>query len=650
MESVDMCGIAGIAGPLASGAGQGWLDEAVKALHHRGPDGNGTWRDDDVGLGHTRLAILDLSASGAQPMHSADDGHVIVYNGEVYNFDELRKPLVGDGWQARGHSDSELILENLARRGVDMLADLNGMFGLAWWDRRTKRLVLARDRVGIKPLYWAQVGDSIAFSSELAPLARLPGVDNRIDPEGLSNYLALGMMPAPFTMLRGVRQLEAGCWMAWQAGESGPSWTTPRRFCPAIGALRETGLSDTASRDAMLQWLIESAVKAQLVADVPVGVLLSGGVDSSVVAAAAARARSKIRTFSVVHDDPAHDEGQFARAVARHLGTEHIEIEMPTGGLTRDELDELVLHHGDPFADSSSLPTRRLAREVRKHVTVALSGDGGDELFAGYPRIWQGNAVEQAARAPSRLRKLGLQGATALTRAIGGPVRGASRRVARALSLTQRPPQERAVGTITYFWPDETRSLLHPQFHARPNALIDLVDHNSVPGLAVGEPDGMHRMEQRLNLPGDMLTKVDRMTMAASLEIRPPLLDNTIVEFAAGLPIEEKVAGREGKAILKRLARRWVPPEVVDRPKRGFSVPLIDYGGAVLADATGWAFSSDESPLKTLLTDAARCDLVAEFARSGEGISPEDSVFRRAHRQWTMTVLALALRQLEVQL
>lgn len=637
-----MCGIVGVIGPLADRLGDAWLDEAVASLHHRGPDGRGTWREEGVALGHTRLSIIDLSAAGHQPMHAADDAHVIVYNGEIYNGTTLATPHLQRGWQPRGHSDTEVVQKHLIADGWRGLADLNGMFALAHYDRATGTCVLARDRAGIKPLYYAELDGSVAFASELATLATLPGLDKRVDPVALSAYLALGMVPAPLTILRGVRQLSAGQFATVTPGRP----VSPRPFCARVGALIGTVPLDRQAQDAELERLVLQAVSDQLVADVPVGVLLSGGVDSSVIAAAAARCKRDVRTFAVVHDDPAWDESEAARTVARHIGSHHTEIQMPGGGLSEDELHALVAHHGDPFADSSSLPTRRLARIVRQHVTVALSGDGGDELFAGYPRFLQQRWVDAAGAIPSALRRPTFELSATLARHLPGSSRLVPRRVARALSLSQRSAAERAVGTYVWYWPEEQHTALVPELRAPLTTLNDIVAAHSAGGISLATADGSHRMEQHLSLPGDMLTKVDRMTMAESLEIRPPLLDNRIMAFAAALPIDRKLEGRECKAILRSLARRWVPAEVVDRKKQGFGLPLVDYGGAVLADATAWALTSTSSPLQRLMTDTARQSLAVEFERRGEGTDPEDSAYRRAHRQWSITLLGLALDRL----
>lgn len=649
-----MCGIVGVVGPLAADpdgpiAGA-WLTDAVRGLHHRGPDGHGIWRAPGVALGHTRLAIIDLSETGFQPMHSACGGHVLTYNGEVYGTAPLAAPLLADGWRPRGHSDTEIVLEHLRRNGPAGLADLNGMFGLALWNRAERTVLLARDRVGIKPLYYAQIGASVAFSSELSALAKLPGVDRRLDREALALYLGLGVVPAPWTMLRGVRQLEPGTFISARVGAPGVT-LVPRPYCPRIGAVAEPQSLDPREQDRLLEQLVLDSVRDQLVADVPVGVLLSGGVDSSVVAAAAARCTDRLRTFSVVHKDPAFDERHAARMVAKHLGTEHVEIELRADGMTRDELDQLVEHHGDPFADSSSLPTRLLANIVRQHVTVALSGDGGDEVFAGYDRYWQNQLVEHARSLPRTLRSPLQRAGRALTGAVpDGRVRGLIRRAGRVLSLAERSAAERAVGTITMFWPDEQQSLLTPDFRANRDTLGRAVQRCAVAGPSIGSVDGCHRLELHLNLPDRMLVKVDRMTMAESLEIRPPLLDNRILAFAAGLPIARKRRGKQTKMILRELARRWVPPEAIDRPKKGFALPLYDYGGEVFTDATRWSLSSAESPLTTLFTDDARARLTGEFQRRGEGVDPEDSAYRRQQRQWTIAVLGLALRNLGVEL
>lgn len=640
-----MCGIAGVVGPLADSAGRAWLDTALAAIDHRGPDGHGRFDAPGVALGHTRLAIRDLSEAANQPMQSASGDHWLTYNGEIYAFEKLAsrlKPHLARQGGLRTTSDTEVVLEALAADGAAVLEELNGMFALGWWQVGPEELVLVRDPIGIKPLYVAELGDSLAFCSELSPLLKLNGIDASMDLEALELALVLGVVPAPWTLCRGVRQLLPGELLRWRGGRS-----ERRRYTPKIGTPQPDALAampkDAAAREAMLESLLDEVVGDQLVSDVPIGVLLSGGVDSSVVAAAASRRVAGVKTFSVVHRDPAYDEREAARAVAAHLGTEHIELELPEDGLTDDELLGLVDHHGDPFADSSSLPTRRLAREVRSHVTVALSGDGGDELFAGYPRYWQAGVIAKLTAAPRPARRAAHRAGAMVAQATGHQ---GARRAARAFLSAARPVHERAIATKTWFWPDEVRSILRPDLHTN-GALKTLIEGRAVPGFVADQPDGCHRMEQHLVLPDDMLTKVDRMTMAESLEIRPPLLDMRIARFAAALPFGDKLGpNREGKAILKRIARRRVPPWVIDRPKKGFALPLLDFGGAALAARTRWALEGEDSPLRHMMTPAALAGFTAEFQRRGDGRATEDSAYRRMHRQWLIVLLALSVQRL----
>ena len=647
-----MCGIVGIVGPRAVELGQGWIEGAVRGLFHRGPDASAIWRGQGALLGHTRLAILDLTPAGAQPMTSASGRTVLVYNGEIYDAAVLRQTL--PDLQPRGHSDTEIVLELLERQGEDALPQLHGMFGLAHWHVTERTLLLARDRTGIKPLYVADLGGAVAFSSEIKPLYSLPGLDRRLDPEALSLYLALGFVPAPWTLCRGIRQLQPG----EAAHVDAQGSLSVKRVMPPIGLPHHDVPTDPHEQDEVLEALLMQSVADQLAADVPVGVLLSGGVDSTLVAAAAARKVGRIRTFAIVHRDPAYDERKAARAVADHLGADHTEIELPDAGLTREELEQLVDHHGDPFADSSSLPTRRLAREVKRHVTVALSGDGGDELFAGYPRYTQNLLVDKALHVPRPVAAVLQRAGESLAAHVPDDrVRGLLRRATRVLSLRQRSQAQRAIGTLTWFWPDEQRALLRPDWHAPLDGLDRYVTERVPPGLDPTHPEGCHRLEQRIVLPEEMLVKVDRMTMAESLEIRPPLLDDRLVWFAAGLPIERKLArregklaGHEGKAILKSLARRLAPAWVIDRPKKGFALPLLTFGGPVLDDATRWALQDPGSPLQRLFRPEALVDLGREFARRGEGHTAEDSPYRRAHRQWALVLLALAIERHGLQI
>jgi asparagine synthase (glutamine-hydrolysing) len=430
-----------------------------------------------------------------------------------------------------------------------------------------------------------------------------------------------------------VRQLRPGSFVRLRAGTE----PTADRFAPEAGPLAPPLSGDLEGLSRQLETLLSETVREHLVSDVPVGVLLSGGVDSSTVAALAARHAGRLRTFAVVHRDPAYDERRPARAVADAIGSEHHEIELSDAPLTEDELDAVVDHHGDPFADSSSLNVMRLAREMRRHVTVALSGDGGDEVFAGYPRFAQLRMLYALGRAPAAL----LYGGAALAAPLGGRV---PRQVARTLRVAAMPPLRRAVAFTTLFWPEEQMRLLRPEWlAANPGGTLDALLRARGAEREADPVAAAHWLEQALILPDDMLTKVDRMSMRSSLEVRPPLLGARVLDFAARLPFDAKHSGATGKRALRALARRLVPPWVVDRPKMGFAMPLEVHGGKVFEEAWRFAADSESSPLRAVFRPDALAALRTQLDRRGEGRDPEDSPFRRVHRRWLLTLLARAL-------
>jgi asparagine synthase (glutamine-hydrolysing) len=631
-----MCGIAGLMRPT-SAEGEPALraecERLARALHHRGPDASGIVTTPHGGLAHARLSILDLSPTGAQPMWSPDRRHVMAYNGEVYNFAPLREALARDGERFAGTSDTEVVLRLLAREGPSALARLDGMFALALLDTATGEWLLARDRAGQKPLYWAGLaGGGFAFASEIAPLLATPGVDTRLDPQGLAHCLTFGFVPNPWTLRAGVRQLRPGTALRLRP-DAAPEEV---RFVAEPAPLGPPLAGDAESLSHELERVLSACVREHLVADVPVGVLLSGGVDSSTVAALAARHVGRLRTYAIVHRDPAYDERSAARAVAEAIGSEHHEIEFSDAALTEDELDLLVDHHGDPFADSSSLAVLRLSREMRRSVTVALSGDGGDEVFAGYPRFGQLRWLATLGRVPAPA----LRAAASLAAAAGGL---RARQVARALGAAAMPQARRMVAFTTLFWPEEQAALLRPEWQGGGGpALAALLDERGA-RLETDPVAAAHWLEQRLILPDDMLTKVDRMAMAASLEVRPPLLASPVLDFAARLPFAAKHQGTTGKRVLRMLAKRLVPPWVIDRPKKGFALPLEVHGGRVFEDASRFALESAASPLRALFRPEALAMLATSLFRQGEGRDPEDSPFRRVHRRWLLTLLARTL-------
>lgn len=635
-----MCGIAGIVlgAPGASDSRRNWLagqlERLATALAHRGPDARATVLCDGAGLAHARLAILDLSATGAQPMWCPERRFLIAFNGEIYNFAALRAELEERGERFSGRSDTEVLLRLIVRSGPGCLSRLDGMFALAVLDTRTNELILARDRAGQKPLYVAELpGGGLAFASEILPLLRIPGVDANLSPEGLGHLLTFGFAPAPFTLRRGIRQLEPGTELRFVPGGA----LVEKRYGPAPGPAHPplTGSFEELSRG--LEAVLRETVREHLVADVPVGVLLSGGVDSSTIAALAAQETGRIQTFCVVQRDPVYDEREAARTVAEHIGSEHHEISLDEGGLREDDLDVIVDHHGDPFADSSSLNVLRLARETRRHVKVALSGDGGDEVFAGYPRFAQLRAISSLARSPALL----LRAAAGACARLPGE---RARQLARVARIAGMPRPRRMVAFTTLFWPEEQARLLRGDWLASgAGGRLDALLESRGASLELDPVASAHWLEQSLHLPDDMLAKVDRMSMVSALEVRPPLLGQRVLDYAERLPFAVKNQAGEAKRILKSVARRLVPAQVIDRPKGGFGLPLLDHGGAVLDDATRFALESTASPLRALFRADALRALAAELRPETRSRDPEDSQYRRTHRRWLLVLLARTL-------
>ncbi|MEQ9491558.1 MAG: asparagine synthase (glutamine-hydrolyzing) [Alphaproteobacteria bacterium] len=574
-----MCGITGFIDQAASMPG-GVLDNTVGAmadrLQHRGPDDRGVWSDQESGiaLGFRRLAIIDLTQTGHQPMLSADGRFVIVFNGEIYNFRELRTELKDLGRQFRGGSDTEVMLEGFCEWGVEeTLRKLIGMFAIALWDRRERRLWLARDRLGIKPLYYAREGNLFLFGSELKALHAHPDWQPKLDRNALGQYLRYNYVPEPATIFRATRKLPPGTLLRLDAGAAEPVISRYWDFRAVVGQPR----IDRSDADAVAEaeTLLVDAVSRRMVADVPLGALLSGGIDSSLVTALMQAASDKpVRTFTVGFDTDGYNEARAAAAVARHLGTEHTEM-MLSPETARDLIPDLPYYFDEPFADSSALPTWLVSRMARDHVTVALSGDGGDETFFGYNRYRAAPALwEKAQRLPGFARKAG--GAileTVPTAAWDG--------LAGLLPKSRRP---QLAG-------DKAHKLARLAGAASPDDVyLSLVSHwqaaermagggepAALPFTPADLPDFTERMaacDTMTYLPGDILTKVDRASMATSLEARVPLLDHRVVEFAWSLPQHQKIRNGNGKWILRQVLGRHVPAALTDRPKAGFAVPL----------------------------------------------------------------------------
>ena len=608
-----MCGIAGFvaASPIAGGDGEAIAERMAASLSHRGPDDQGIWRDDEAGaaLVHRRLSIIDLSPAGHQPMVSADGRFVISYNGEVYSYQPIAAELAAGGHKFRGHSDTEVMVESFAVNGIEpTLKRLIGMFAIALWDRRERTLMLIRDRLGIKPLYWAKFGNLFLFGSELKALRAHPGWTARIDSSAVAAFMRHNYIPAPHTIYEGVHKLEPGVVLTlpWQ-GEPRISRFWDARAVARDGMQRPLEGGDVELTE-QLETLLQDAVGRRMIADVPLGAFLSGGIDSSTVVALMQAARSgKVRTFSIGFDIAGYNEAPQAAAVARHLQTEHTELTV-TSSQALDVIPKLPEWYDEPFADSSQIPTYLVSAMTRRHVTVALSGDGGDELFAGYNRY---QLTQRFWGALSLLPRALRQGAAAALTAVS-PDRWTL--LLAALPARLRPPQvgdkiHKAADVLRLDGPDAIyrRLVSHwepaeimPQAREPQSLLND-------PALTKEFPDLMARM-QFLDLvtylPDDILTKVDRASMAVALEARVPLLDHRVVEFCWRLPRHAKVRGNTSKWLLRQVLYRHVPPALIERPKMGFSIPLGEWLRGPLRD---WAEALlDERRLREAgLLDAA---------------------------------------------
>jgi asparagine synthase (glutamine-hydrolysing) len=592
-----MCGLAGLIAPMATAEELSTqVRDMCDALVHRGPDDAGEWIDaqSGVALGFRRLAILDLSPAGHQPMLSRSGRYVATLNGEIYNFEALRREL-DDPW--RGHSDTEVMVAAFDAWGIEAaLQKFIGMFAIAVWDRESRRLMLVRDRMGVKPLYYGFAGTDFVYASELKALRRHPRFEARIDRSALQMYMRSMYVPAPWSIYEGIGKLLPGTILtfdpATRAMTTKTYWSArDAATCGAAGRFR--GTEEEASHE--LEQLLLDAVRLRMVSDVPIGVFLSGGVDSSLVAAMMqAQSGTPVRTFAMGFTDAAYDEAPFAAAVARHLGTSHTEMHV-TPADAIGVIPKLASMYDEPFADSSQIPTHLVAQLARRHVTVALSGDGGDELFGGYNRYFIGQKLfHRLATLPRSMRP-----------ALGRMLTAVSPRAwDRMLSgvLRQTRPGERVHKVARVLAADDPDAMYFELVSHWTNLVLGASEHASALADRASWPplvDPVERMmyfDQLSYLPDDILTKVDRASMAVSLEVREPLLDHRLVEFAWTLPLSMKVRGAKGKLVLRSVLDRYVPRTLIDRPKMGFGMPLETWLRGPLRD---WAESLlDESTLR----------------------------------------------------
>lgn len=580
-----MCGLVGLFDRAADQARE-VLERRVRAmghaLRHRGPDDAGTWIEEEAGvaLGHRRLAIVDLSVAGHQPMVSADGQWVITYNGEIYNFPEIARELEAAGRPPRGGSDTAVLLEACALWGVRAAVErCNGMFALAAWDRRERTLTLARDRLGIKPLYWAQFGELFLFGSELPSLRAAGGWQPEVDPASAAAFLRFAYVPTPTSILRGVNKLPpAHLLVVPPAGAPRLESYWDLREVAVRGQAQPLDLGPDEAADR-LEELLRDAVGRQMMSDVPLGAFLSGGIDSStVVAMMQAQSNRPVRSFSIGFPEAGFDESAHARAIACHLGTEHTELTV-TAADALAVVPELGRLYDEPFGDSSQIPMLLLSGLTRRYVTVALSGDGGDELFCGYNRYFSVPAIwNRVRRIPHPLRR-----AAAAALGLVGP--GGWEALARLIPPSRRPPEiadkmRKALGCLDADGPDAIYRRLVSQW-PEPRALVAVDAEAPSPVFAMpanflpDDPAGrMQYLDAVTYLPDDILTKVDRASMAHALEARVPLLDHRVVEFAWRLPRKLLVDEGGGKAVLRRVLHRHVPRALTERPKMGFGVPI----------------------------------------------------------------------------
>jgi asparagine synthase (glutamine-hydrolysing) len=561
-----MCGIVGIAARSASACHE-WLVKGRDAMAHRGPDDTGVWQSQDgnVGLGHRRLAIVDLSPAGHQPMQDPTAQLTIVFNGEIYNFRDLRRELAARGHVFRSHSDTEVILAAYREWGVDCLARLNGMFAFALYDAAQRTVFLARDRAGEKPLFYILADGSLSFASELKGLMVDPGFSRRIDPAALDLYLAMGYVPGAHCIVRGANKLPAAHALLFDL-TSGTAhlwryWQLP----DPIAVSNECSQGEQALVSEF-EALLEDAVRRQLEADVPVGVLLSGGVDSSLVTAMAVRATSRVKTFTVGFPGFAnYDESEHARVIARHFGTEHIELQADHIG--PDLLPMLAHQFDEPMLDSSMIPTCLVSQLVRQHCKVALGGDGGDELFGGYAHhnrlLW---TKEKLDWLPRPLRKAIARSARAV---LPTGFRGRNWLQSLSCDLNRGLPL-----IATYYDGAERRELLGGATERAWLPVAEGIWRSRVPAVS-DLLERITRMDFGTYMTDDILVKVDRASMLNSLEVRAPLLDFRIIEFAFGrVPPGLKTTARRRKILPKKLAAKLFPPEFDYQRKQGFAIPL----------------------------------------------------------------------------
>lgn len=602
-----MCGIAGALSPAPIDAGV--VVRMREALAHRGPDHAGLWSSDDsrVCLGHRRLAIIDLDPRSNQPMRSHDGRYRITYNGEIYNHRSLRKALEAEGAAFRTESDTEVLLEGYRRWGAGLLDRLSGMFAFAIWDERSRRLFCARDRAGEKPFHYALAGGAFVFASELKGLLEWPGIERQVDYEALVDFLAMGFVADPKSIWRGVRKLAPAHYLEVSLDEAGARLDGPPRRYWSLPFRKRPGSVDGEE----IREVLRHAADEMAIADVPLGAFLSGGVDSSAVTAALSLSGHAVRSFTIGFEEAAYDERAWARQVAERYRTEHVERTVDASDVVAVQ-ERLAWHYDEPFNDYSSVPTYYLCREARRSITVALSGDGGDELFAGYrkyQRLVRRDEVSRwvapgGAAAVAAVARRALPEGSHWRRTLGQYGMPASRMLADMF----------CVGFPVALLREVARGPLADALRDYdPYRLVDELLAAAPPD-EVGLVNAMRHLDLALTLPGDILVKVDRASMAVALEVRPVFLHRDVMELAAGMAPAALASNSAAKIALRDAVRPWLPASLLDRRKQGFAMPLPKWiaGDAEVGGAVRRARSS---PALAEILDVGR---VEELSRAHE--------------------------------
>jgi asparagine synthase (glutamine-hydrolysing) len=597
------------------------------ALEHRGPDARGLHRDGNVALGIQRLAVIDLE-TGDQPIYNEDRSVVVVLNGEIYNYRELRDELIARGHTLTTRGDTEVIAHLYEEHGVDCVRRLHGMFAFALWDARRQQLLIARDRIGKKPLVYSLRDGVLSFASEMGALLADPAIPREVDREAIDAYLALGYVPAPLTALRGVHKLPPAHTLVVREGRA-----QVRRYWKLDYASKLEGESVEEIGERIRAGLLE-ATRKRMIADVPLGAFLSGGIDSSAVVAAMAQQSSEpVRTFSIGFDHQEFDELPHARRIAEQFGTVHEEFQVRAQAI--EILPQIVRHHGEPFADSSAIPSFYLSQLTRRHVTVALNGDGGDESFGGYTRYVANALAGRLDRAPAGARRA--VGAILGRLPEGGSissVRSRARRLAGTLALDA---PARYASYMAWFDAEQRRSIYTPEFAAEGGGGSgDAIAASWAVTSGASVIDKMLEVDIDTYLAGDLIPKIDIATMAYGLEARSPFLDHELMELAASIPANLKVHGAEKKWILREALRGWLPGDLLDRPKQGFSVPLSAW---LRTDLRSWSREILLDPV-TLGRGYFRREAVEGLLeRHAAGVDADDQ------RIWSLLMLELWHRE-----